>query len=261
MELKTVRFSSTRTWGLNKVGNLKRDKDGYVKVVIGALDCFNSAGMFYDYQASKEMFSESSALQRRIQNKALSGELGHPRMVPGMSDNEYRARLLDILETNIVCHWRSIELVPNQYKDPEGRPVIAIIGETIPAGPQAEVFERKLNNKDENICFSIRSFTHDWIEGGIVKRKIVRISTFDMVNEPGISIATKFNAPSLESIDDKPMSRGDFVMLEREITKNAKYGNESAAQIITEIARPTMDFMGWKVGKSSNTENPPWKGW
>lgn len=257
MDTKNVRFASTRTWGFNKVGLLKPDKDGYVKVVVGALNMFNSANMYYDYQASKAMFEESSQLMRRVQNKALHGELGHPRREPGMTDNEFRARLLDIYEPNIVCHFRSLELDVKNYKDPEGRAVVAIIAEVCPSGPHANVLERKLSNKDENLCFSIRSFTHDWIEGGIVKRKIVRVSTFDLVNEPGISIANKEFAPSLESHDDKPMTRGDIMMLEKQLITHNGMGNESS--IISDL-REAKVLMGWdKLG--TKVKDAPWKNW
>lgn len=255
--MKNIRFASTRTWGFNKVGLLKQDKDGYVKVVIGALNMFNSSNMYYDYKASKDMFEESSQLMRRVQNKALHGELGHPRREPGMTDNEFRARLLDIYEPNIVCHFRTIELDFTNYKDPEGRTVVAIIGEVCPSGVHANVLERKLANKDENLCFSIRSFTHDWIEGGIIKRKIVRVSTFDLVNEPGISIANKEFAPSLESIDHKTMSRGDLIILERQLSRNSGIGNESS--IITDLHQARM-LMGWS-DKVTPRKEVPWKGW
>lgn len=257
MDVKNVRFTSTKTWGFNKVGLLRRDKDGYVKVVIGAMNMFNSANMYYEYEASKAIFEESSQLMRRVQNKRLRGELGHPRREPGMTDNEFRARLLDIYEPNTICHYRSIELDFNNYKDPEGRPVVAILAEVCPSGPHAPVFERMLANKDENLCFSIRSFTHDWIEGGIVKRKIIRVSTFDLVNEPGISIATKEFAPSLESLDDKAMSRGDMVVLEKQLAKTMNVGNESF--IITDLDE-ARKLMGWN-NPTNDRKQSPWKGW
>ena len=43
--------------------------------------------------------------------------------------------------------------------------------------------------------------------GGKIHRDIVEIITFDCVNEPGIHIAEKYKAPSLESFDDLSVSR------------------------------------------------------
>lgn len=255
-DLKSVCFSSTRTWGLNRVGKLKRDKTGYVTVIVGALNCFNSANMYYDYEKSKAMFSESSQLQRRIQNKSLYGELGHPRQEPGMNDTQFRMRLLDVVERNWAVHFRKVYLDPNLIKDPQGRSVVAIVAEACPAGPHANVMEQKLANPDENLCFSIRSFTHDWIEGGVVRRQLVKISTFDLVGEPGIAVADKFHAPSLESIDHKPMSRGDLVLLEREVTRLESFGMESA--VVAEDFQIARNLMGWKdVGRPV----APWANW
>lgn len=259
MDFKDIKFVCTDTYGFNKTGNLKVDKDGYAWMVIGAMNMFNSANMYYDYEASKELFQESSQLMRRIKNRALRGELGHPRRQPGQSDLEYRMRLLDILETNVVCFFRQIKLDFTNYKDDNGNPIVAILGEVCPDGPHAHVFERAINNVDSNICFSIRSFTHDWIEGGIIKRKLLKISTFDYVNEPGMSVAMRKNSPALESLVDLPMTRGTLVTMNNQINShNAGVGMES--QLVT------LDDLFGLVGlERKPTGNPvsvsPWAGW
>lgn len=246
--LQNVKFVSVNTLGYNKVGNLKIGSDGYCKMVIGALNMFNSANMYYDYEASKEIFEQSSELMRRVQNKSLRGELGHPRREPGMTELDYRRRLLEIRETNICCHFRSIELDFNNYKDANGNTVVAILAEVAPSGPHAHVLERAMKNKDENVCFSIRSFTHDWIEGGVIKRKIVKVSTFDMVNEPGISIANKFESPALEDKNLSVLSHGDLIILNKEITTNHQLGLEDNVLPIEDV----FDKVGWS--KNINTK-------
>lgn len=59
-----------------------------------------------------------------------------------------------------------------------------------------------LKNPSENVCFSIRSFTRDIPTNGVIHKHLMNIVTWDYVNEPGISVATKWKAPTLESFED-----------------------------------------------------------
>jgi len=106
---------------------------------------------------------------------------------------------MDIQEDNVCCHFRRIWLEAG-HKSPDGRPVVAIMAEVKPSGPKGPALAEALQNNAENVCFSIRSFTHDVMQNGVLNKLLRTIVTFDYVNEPGISIAKKWHAPGLESM-------------------------------------------------------------
>lgn len=205
-----IKFGCTALSGVNKVGNLKQDDNGYYPMVVGALGMYNSAGQFYDYERAKNVFESSSQLQRRVSKGALRGEYGHPKQQPGQSNDSYVNRVMSIWEENTCCHHKEITLDFESVKDENGRPVIAIISKVHPSGPLGHVLEKSLKNKDENVCFSIRAFTDDFRESGRVTRVLKTVVTFDYVGEPGIAVANKFMSPALESSNDKVFGRGDF---------------------------------------------------
>jgi len=248
----SVRFSCTSLAGSNKVGNLKRDANGYYEMVVGALNVFNSAGQYYVYEQAKELFESSSQLMRRVSRGALRGEYGHPKMLPGMSNEQFANRVMSIYEENTCCHHKEITLDFDRVKDANGKPVIAIISKVYPSGPMGPALEKSLQNPNENVCFSIRAFTDDFREGGVYKRVLKTIVTWDLVNEPGIANAEKFQSPALEGMD-LSFSRGE---LERSIStaKVAGYAQESALLTADEL----FTSMGWNVPASAK---PAWAKW
>lgn len=193
-------FSCTALMGTNKAGKLTPDADGYYTVVLGALDFYNSAGSFYPFESAKALFHESSTLMRRIANGCLHGEMGHPRKTPGMSQRDFVNRVMDIYEPNIACHIRKVTIDHGSVKDANGRPCIAIIGEIKPTGPMGPALKEALDNPSQNVCFSIRSLTNDTMVNGTVHKHLRAICTWDVVVEPGISVATKWRSPALESL-------------------------------------------------------------
>lgn len=208
--MNSIKFVCTALAGLNKSGNLKPDENGYYKVVLGALNMFNSAGEFYAYEPAKALFENSSQLMRRCAKGALRGEYGHPKPMPGQSANEFANRVMSIWEDKVSHHIMDLELDFNSIKDGKGNPIIAIIGKVLPAGPHGAALERSLKNPNENVCFSIRAFTDDHRMGGIVHRHLKTVVTWDYVNEPGLSVAEKWQSPALEGQFDRTFSRGDI---------------------------------------------------
>ena len=201
--MQNIRFSCTSLVGTDKKGILTPDKDGYYSQPIGGLNVFNSAGMYYTYEGAKHLFEDqSSAFMRRVKRGALRGENGHPKRLPNQSLDDYAARILTIDERHVCVHWAEIELDFNNFKDANGKPIIAIIGKFTPSGEKGYILEKALTNPHENVCFSIRSFTEDYYVRGVVHRDLRTVVTFDYVNEPGISIAEKYKSPTLESFDD-----------------------------------------------------------
>lgn len=197
--MQTITYGCTALVGTNKVGELSRDKNGYYEMVLGALQAFNSAGQFYPLEDAKQLFEGNSTLMRRIRNGALRGEVGHPRFQEGMSEKAWFARVNDLYEPNFCCHHMEVGLSYDTVRDPQGRPVVAVMGKVKPSGANERFLERQLDNPKENVCFSIRSFTNDRMEGGIVRKYLKHIVTWDYVNEPGIAVANKYSSPTLES--------------------------------------------------------------
>lgn len=210
--MSQISFACTALMGTNKVGELKASDDGYYTMVLGALDFFNSAGQFYPNGASaQELFKASSSFMRRIASGALRGEYGHPRMQPNQSMRDFMYRCNDILETNVSHHIRKVWIDYTSVKSPDGRPCIAIMGEVKPAGPMGNALRESLQNPSENVCFSIRSFTRDVPTGGIIHKHLMNIVTWDYVNEPGISVATKWKSPTLESHEESEVTLSHLV--------------------------------------------------
>lgn len=194
-----ITYSCTALAGKNKKGVLTPDADGYYTVVLGALDFHNSAGQFYSFDGSRQVFEESSTFMRRVARGALNGECGHPRP-HGMTNQQFVSRILDIDEKNISHHIKEVTLQRDTVKDDKGHYVVAIIGKVKPAGPKGPALEAALQNPDQNVCFSIRSLTDDVVSATQWTKNIRTCVTFDWVNEPGISVATKYHSPALESL-------------------------------------------------------------
>lgn len=259
--MSNITFTCTRLAGTNKVGDLKKNERGYYPMVVGALNMFNSAGMYYQASGSvKAFFEESSALMRRVSNGALRGEYGHPRQEIGMTVQQYFARLLAIYEKNTCCHFASLSLDFTTYKDAQNRPIVAIIAEVAPSGPFGYVLEKQLQNPSENVCFSVRSFTDDRLERGVINRYIKTIVTFDYVNEPGMSVADKFNAqnPALESLEETTFTRGQVEASSGKILTMSGVGNESAQMNLGEL----MSTLGWNLPEQVKAaKKAAWADW
>lgn len=204
-----ITFACTRLAGTNKIGTLKKDERGYYTVVVGALNMFNSSGLYYRLDAAREIFeSQSSEFVRRTVRGALRGEYGHPRMLPGMTPQQYFQRLNQLWESQISHHFRRVYLDFEQIKDERGQTVVGIMAEMCPNGPLGHVLEAQMQNPDENVCFSLRSFADDVPQGKVIQRLIRKVVTFDYVNEPGMHVAEKYRCPALEAVDSVQFTRG-----------------------------------------------------
>jgi hypothetical protein len=196
-------FTCTALVGTTKKGILKPDADGYYEVTLGAFNFYNSSGQFYPFAAAKGMFEDNSILMRRIKGGNLRGEAGHPKFAPGMSKRDYIARIMDIDEKNVAFHIREIRIDDSAVKDKHGNSVIAVVAWIKPSGSSNGLaLKASLDNPHENTCFSIRSITDDSIVDGRYLKEVRYIVTWDWVNEPGISVANKYQFPGLESIQD-----------------------------------------------------------
>lgn len=206
-----VMFScSTLTRG-GKKNILRPDEDGYYSVVLGGLNVFNSAGEYYTYEKSKELFESSSNLMRRVSTGCLKGEVGHPKMIPGQTYESYANRVMSIDEKNVATHICSIWLDFNNIKDINNKPIVAIMGKIRPSGPYMQAMQSAIDNPKEEVCYSIRAFSEDAKVNGVTQRALVEVITFDWVTEPGINIARKSYSPSIESINKTVFTKQQLI--------------------------------------------------
>ncbi len=203
--MSRIKFTATKLVGSGKQGILKPDSDGYYEMVIGGLNVHNSAGEYYTLDGAKDLFQSSSILMKRISGGYLKGELGHPKKLHGMSDNDYVDRVHQIEETNTVVHFKSMWLDESYGRNNpncNNPALVAIMAKLKPAGAKPEVLQKALENPDENVAFSVRGITDDYYQGGKILRVLRTIITFDYVEAPGIHVANKFDSPSVESLSD-----------------------------------------------------------
>lgn len=195
-------YQPTILQGTTKKGKIKCDPDGYYDMIVGGFDTYNSAGAYYTFQSAKSHFDSSHHFQRRIAGKKLYGEAGHPKMIPGMSKQDWMIRILTIDEKGISHHIKELHLDDTLFKNRDGRPMVTVFARLKPAGPFAEALGLSLDNDDEDTAFSIRSITVDHVNpcNGILTKEMREIVTYDWVVEPGIAQATKYHNPALEQL-------------------------------------------------------------
>lgn len=258
--MNSIRFGCTSLLGTNKSGSLKQDADGYYECVVGALNVYNSAGHYYVYEQCRDLFDKSSQLMRRVKRGALRGEYGHPKRQISQSMDDFAHRVLSIHEEQVCCHHAELFLDFDRIKDENGKPVISIVSKVAPSGPYGHVLERSLKNPRENVCFSIRSFTDDFMDRGVVKRILKTVVTFDYVNEPGIAVAEKFRSPALEDLDE------GVIFTRNQIKRAVKTGSNNvvAQESVSLSASELFQTMGWNADQetlNSFARAPAWKSW
>ena len=246
-------FECTALRGTNKQGILTPDKDGYYNdIVLGGLNVFNSKGQFYCLAGAQELFETSSSFMRRVNSGALYGENGHPRQ-NGMSDRAYIRRVMDIVESEISHHIRSVYLDSQNVRDENGKIVVAIMGSVKPTGDKGLALKEAFENRHQSIAFSIRSFTEDNIVNGICYKKLREIITFDRVVEPGIGVATKWKYPSLESFSELSFTSTDLQEMVAE-EKSTSLSMESGNGI---GPKQLMEMFGWNQKSAGGIILPP----
>lgn len=213
--MSVLRISSATFAENGKRGEMVPDSNGYYDVILGGLNVYNTRNEYYSARECMDLFKSSSILMRRVKKKALYAENGHPKLTPGMSHSQFYERVLTIDEKNVCAHIGEISLDTEFGKNNPGtaqRDTIAILGKIAPAGPFANVIERAVKNKLQNLAFSIRSITdNEQLPNGQIEKHLKNIITFDYVTEGGIVFADKQYAPSLESHQE--------VVVDRELMK------------------------------------------
>jgi hypothetical protein len=123
-----------------------------------------------------------------------------------MSMDAFVARVRRIDEDRICMHIRKV-WIDYSFKNLKGQPIIAILGEIRPSGPRGPALKDQLENRFEDVCFSIRSLTHDFNSGGRLTKNFKMIVTWDYVNEPGLDVARKWNSPAMESLKEPVLAK------------------------------------------------------
>lgn len=234
-------FSQTKLSLFGKKGVMKPDEDGYYEFVIGALNCHNNTkSWFYTAEDVRQLFGPGSLFYRRVANGALRAEVGHPKRQPGMSDTQFADRMMDIDLNNVCAHFKEVWIDENfgknhpVYKDPN---LIAIMAKVKPSGPKKDILLEAIENKNENICFSIRAIADEAIVRGKVIRALKDIISIDMVNEGGITVASKWDSPVTESIVETDVMRLTKDILDK-VAKDSLAGmaTESSGAIASELS-------------------------
>lgn len=246
-----------------KSGIIKPDAAGYYTQCIGGLDIENSMGITYAAERAKNLFVENSALQRRIKERALRGEAGHPRRPPGMTDNDWIHRLHDIYEPHVCVYWAEVGL-DEQYgrNNPHlNRPnMIGIMARYRPGGMGAGVLEKDLADPEANVSYSIRAFSTPFTRMGKRFYDLQNIVTWDYVNEPGIAQAAKTLSSTLESLHSDTFSQrqlqsaieaavpanDDGKLLVSNECRNSLMDLQKVITVDTGISKPTSLFFNWK---------------
>jgi hypothetical protein len=250
--ISKIAFTCTALQGTGKKGVLPKDENGYYTMPLGALNVFNSAGEYYTLDGARDLFESSSSLMRRVKAGVLSGEMGHPKPLPGQDLDSYSQRICTLEETRISHHISEVWLDFDSVKDADGKTVIAIMGNVKPAGPFGPALEDSFQNPKINTCFSIRAFTHDDWVAGTKHRVLKQIVTWDAVQESGLAIARKYNAPSLESFQEQLFEKKNFMKMLN--TENEAIATESTRVFGLEL----FQNLGWNLNENNQ---PGWKGW
>jgi hypothetical protein len=180
--------------------DVKPDKDGYYRLPVGAFNFKNSVGAFYTYDGVVDAFKNDETFNRRIKNGQLGAEYRHPEQGK-LTSKEFKQRLMTIRRDRECANIRKVELVKSNTLAHNGEPVYYTYAEIKPMGPFKDVLIDRLNDKYANVAFSIRGFAHDQVVNGLKIRRLFKVITWDAVEEPGISVATKNHLPTLESLD------------------------------------------------------------
>lgn len=257
--MELFRYGCTALAGTNKVGDLKPDANGCYPMVIGGYNCNNGSGAFYPWTNDvRQLYADSSSLQRKVKNRNLTGESGHPRRTPGMTDKQWLERVIDVYETNESHAIWEIWADDGLFKGADGQPIVAIMGLIRPQGDKGDSLRDILSTPGANVNFSIRCLSFDQRIRGRLEKLVRSIITYDRVGEPGIPFASKFMAPSLESANPAESMIVSRDMLDELVYRknNNLVGMETsnnAKSIILDISsrRPRPNEIAFSLGGSS----------
>mgnify|MGYP006085979493 CR=1 FL=1 len=240
--MTSIILEKTVLAGTNKAGILKADADGYYHVMLGAFGMENSQGIVYPFNDYLQaMFSPNSLLMKRMQNGRVRSEVEHPPIEPGMTLTAYLNRLRFINSKLTNSHIKAVKLT--EAVDEFNHKILKCEGWVKPSGIYGPALEAQLKNKEENVCYSIRSIVAPSIgEDGRPCNQVREFITWDSVNDPGISVANKFESPGLESLTPNVLLTPELLHKADTMAKATNIGLESGGLFETTHIR---DAAGW----------------
>lgn len=179
-------------------GKMMPDEHGYYPMILGAFNFHNEGGVLYLSKGVAEYFAEGGVFRRKLLKQALKGEYGHPVRPAGLTDQQFFGRYVTVQEDMTALKIRDVQLDDQNYENIRGQKAIVVRGLVKPCGPYGRYFQEALDDPHDNPALSVRSLTKDYYQGGEMCRELVDIVTWDMVHEPGIRIANKYQSLSLE---------------------------------------------------------------
>jgi hypothetical protein len=162
--------------------------------------------------------------------------------------DDYLNRILTIEESNVVCHFSEIWLDEDfgrrntKFNNPE---LIAIMAKIKPSGPHAASLEASFNNPEEEVCFSIRALTRDFMFKGTTHRVLEQIVTWDNVVEPGLSLAKKTYSPVLECMAEQDIRLSQLEKLSKNM--GSLIATESSTALAKEAFESIKSNEGLKI--------------
>lgn len=249
----TMRYNCVALAGVNRSADLEKSTDGYYRVLLGALNIFNSENIFYAFNESKHVFERSNVFMRKVLAGNLFGEEDHPPYVPGMSDAEWMERNEWIETKNVALHIREVELIQTEEVC-NGLPVVEIWGWIKPNRERGVFLQEALDNPHQNVCFSLRAIVREGTIRGVKTRRIDKLITFDWVIEDGLMICNKYSAivrggkvaqESTRTYIDRPIHQRTLEQMAAgaTIVVGGKVATESSRKNQKRIAEEYMSFM------------------
>ena len=228
MANNNLALTGIKTYSTNT--SIRKDESGYYEFILGAVNSLNSCNEFYLKDGIEKFINdENYMLARKLKNGYLNGELGHPKYLPGMTQEAYYARNLNVDIQNVSHHIKSVwaqDTAIDSGVAGKGN-IVLLKGMVKPSGINGKLLQEHIENNDANTAFSIRALTMNRPVGGITYKTIVQIITWDWVLEPGIKQANKWANISTESIDYIKFNIEDLMDKNSKIYKELEMSLES----------------------------------
>ena len=239
-------------------GRMKADQEGYVDIVMGTMNDYNSQGEYYAMRGAEKLFSGSSIFSRRMAQGQLFSELSHPAQEAGQSRKDYFNRLLRIDDQKVSTHIKAVTLDSELWKTNSKtmtRGAIAVIGKIKPYGPYASTALEAINTPSINLAYSVRSFTKNRMVNDVNVKSMVELVTWDQVGSQGIPSANKWTGVGLEVLVSDIVSVSDILSTADALVS---VGNESMAAQVRHLLDHIRDE---EVEAPSLEESPIWTRW
>lgn len=165
-----------------------KDNDGYyLDIPAAVIGIVSRNKTRYDAKHFIEQItSPESSFNKRLCEGVLGGELGHPEV--DMRSQNGISRLLNINPQKQSHHIRTIKV-----KNIKDLGIDVVTMDAKGAGPYGYVFEESMADPTRNTAFSLRGLSQAVVNKatGITDKKLIALTTFDMVVGGGFAQASK----------------------------------------------------------------------